>query len=97
MKIEFENCFGSPWILSSHPIVRFLPNLNSLLIVAKSQILINIRLLIGPKDALGANTPPSGPIPWVIRATIAPEYQHVGTTMTTKTWIEIYFQTILLT
>ena len=82
---------GSPWILSSHPIVRFLQNPNSLIIVAKSQTLINIRLLIGPKDALGANTPPSGPIPWVIRATTAPEYQHVGTTMTTKTWIEIYF------
>ena len=65
--------------------------------IAKSQTLINIRLLIGPKDALGANTPPSGPIPWVIRATTAPEYQQVGTTITTKTWIEIYFQTILLT
>ena len=68
-----------------------------MIIVAKSQTLINIRLLIGPKDALGANTPPSGPIPWVIRATIAPEYQHIGTTRTTKTWIEIYFETILLT
>ena len=68
-----------------------------MIILAKSQTLINIRLLIGPKDALGANTPPSGPIPWVIRATNAPEYQQVGTTMTTKTWIEIYFQTIPLT
>ena len=88
---------GSPLMLSSNPLVRFLQNLNSLIIVAKSQTLINIRLLIGPKDALGANTPPSGPIPWVIRATIAPEYQHVGTTRTTKTWIEIYFHTILFT